>query len=756
VSTSVQDRPGVALAAPRWPGLAFAGTILLSAFLLFQVQPLISKFILPWFGGCPAVWTTCMLFFQVMLFAGYSYAHLVGSRLTLRGQAIVQLGILLAAAVLLPIAPAVSWKPVGSAAPAGRILLLLLVTVGLPYFVLSTTSPLVQVWFSRTYPGRSPYRLYALSNLGSLAALLSYPFFFEPAFDLPRQSWLWSAGFVGYVLLCAGCTTWLWRLSPPAPLARPAVPETRLDKPTAAPQGGDCPQDDCPRVGLLRRALWLLLPACGSLMLLATTNHVCQDVAVVPFLWVVPLALYLLSFIICFDHPRWYVRGLWTVLAAGAILLAADPDTIVGKLAPVLHQWNERIPKDFSLNYIEELVLYFSAMFLICMVCHGELMRLRPHPRRLTEYYLMMSAGGALGGVLVSLVAPLVFKTFFEWQLGLVLSFIVAGAAMTLAAVSGAARLGAKLLRAAPVAIAAGAGFGLLLAMLILPTLGEHEDWVTVDQARNFYGVLSVRDWHPGQPENQRILRHGIIKHGEQYVDPSKRQIPKSYYCYESGVGRCLQYLNQRKPALRVGVVGLGAGTIAAYARKGDTYRFYEINPEVERFAGTQGRYFTYLRDALERGAKVDVKMGDARLSLEREPDKGLGKVEFDLLALDAFSGDAIPAHLLTREAFAIYRRHLAAGGVIAVHITNSYLYLAPVVRGIAKDAGLGMTRIFISRDRQLDRDRSDWVLLTEDAGLLSALPVELPADARGTDDFDVGLWTDHYNNLFSILKTAH
>ena len=238
MSTSVQERPLVArTATPRWPGLAFAATILLSAFLLFQVQPLISKFILPWFGGCPAVWTTCMLFFQVVLFAGYSYAHLVGSRLTLRGQAIVQVVLLLAAVVLvavLHITPDASWKPAGSAAPAGRILLLLLVTVGLPYFVLSTTSPLVQVWFSRTYPGRSPYRLYALSNFGSLAALLSYPFFFEPAFDLPSQSWLWSGAFVGYVLLCAGCAAWLWRLSAAAwvpLLARPAVQEARLDKP---------------------------------------------------------------------------------------------------------------------------------------------------------------------------------------------------------------------------------------------------------------------------------------------------------------------------------------------------------------------------------------------------------------------------------------------------------------------------------------------------------------------------------------------
>ncbi len=601
MSTSVQDRPTVAPAtAPRWPGVAFALTILLSAFLLFQVQPLISKFILPWFGGCPAVWTTCMLFFQVVLFAGYSYAHLVGSRLGLRGQAIVQLGILLAAVVLLPIAPDASWKPAGSAAPAGRILLLLLVTVGLPYFVLSTTSPLVQVWFSRTYPGRSPYRLYALSNFGSLVALLSYPFLFEPAFDLPRQSWLWSAGFVGYVLLCAGCAAWLWRLSPRVPLlACPAVPETRLDKPTVAPVDSDCPHDGCESVSWPRRALWLLLPACASLMLLATTNHVCQDVAVVPFLWVVPLALYLLSFIICFDHPRWYVRGVWSVLAAAAILLAADPDVIFGKVAPILHKLNGRIPEDFSLNYIQELVLYFSAMFLICMVCHGELMRLRPHPRRLTEYYLLISAGGALGGAFVSLVAPLVFKTFFEWPLGLALSFVAAGVVLTLAALPRAGGRDAKLLWAGPVAVVAGAGLGLLLFL----TLGGGGQSGMIERARNFYGIISVQELSQDQPDHQLVLRHGIIKHGKQYMDPAKRQTPTTYYCYESGVGRAIQYLNRQKPALRVGVVGLGAGTIAAYARKGDSYRFYEINPKVDEFAGRHGRYFTYLSDAIGRGA---------------------------------------------------------------------------------------------------------------------------------------------------------
>ena len=697
-----------------------------------------------------------MLFFQVVLFAGYSYAHLVGSRLTLRGQAIVQMGLLLAALVLLPIAPGVNWKPTGSEAPAGKILLLLLVTVGLPYFVLSTTSPLVQVWFSRTYPGRSPYRLYALSNFGSLAALLTYPFLFEPAFDLPRQSWLWSWAFGGYVLLCGLCAMWLWRRWNTLPAS--------AQQGAAVASGGDAadgylPTDDgSAGVRWLRRALWLLLPACASLMLLATTNHVCQDLAVVPFLWIVPLALYLLSFIICFDHPRWYVRGVWTALAAVAILIAADPDTVFDKSAALLHGLSGQFPEHISVNYLWERVIYFSTMFLICMVCHGELMRLRPHPRRLTEYYLMMSAGGALGGVFVSLVAPLIFRSFFEWRLGLVLSFIVAAVAITLAAVPRAARLGLKLTLAAPVGLAAVVGLVVLLQLLLLlPSMGWNKTAVaaqhsiTVEQDRNFYGIVSIRDYRRDEPaEHQFVMKHGAIEHGEQFVDPAKRHIPLTYYRYDSGVGRTIQYLQKQKPTMCVGAIGLGAGTIAAYARKGDDYCFYEINPVVDRLANDP-RYFTYLSDARRRGATVDVKMGDGRLSLEREP---LAR-KFNVLVLDAFSGDAIPAHLLTCEAFKIYCQHLAPGGVIAAHITNRYLYLAPVVRGIAKQTRLGMTRIFVPYDEVHDLLRNDWAMLTEDAAFLKAFSPEVPEAIEAQERSRVKtdpLWTDHYNNLFSIL----
>jgi hypothetical protein len=709
--------------SPLWPGLAFAATILLSAFLLFQVQPLISKFILPWFGGCPAVWTTCMLFFQVVLFAGYSYAHLAGRRMTMRWQAVVQAAILLAAVALLPIAPAASWKPTGSEAPTWRILLLLTFTVGLPYFVLSTTSPLIQVWFSRSYPGRSPYRLYALSNFGSLAALLSYPFVFEPAFDLPRQSWLWSGTFVAYVVLCGACAAWLWGSNPRLSPAESANPDSGAN--TVAV-----------RVGWLAYALWVFLPACASLMLLATTNHVCQDVAVVPFLWVAPLALYLLSFILCFDHPRWYVRSLWVPLAVVAIVLVAGQSYIFEAIGALLAWLKLRSSSDLSLDYVQQLVLHFSAMFSICMVCHGELARLRPDPRHLTAYYLGISAGGALGGVFVSLVAPLIFSTFLEWKLGLVVSFVVAAAAATWA-------LRRSRVLVACLATSAGAMLGLLVFFL-----SNNRDTQLVDRARNFYGVVSVLEYDRGNPHHQYVLRHGAINHGAQSVAPddaAKRQIPLTYYGKTSGIGRALAYKQRQQPKMRVGVVGLGVGTMAAYARRGDHYRFYEINPFVQRLADGSG-YFTYLSDARQRGATVEVVLGDGRLSLEREPSQ-----QFDVLVLDAFSGDSIPAHLLTREAFAIYCRHMARHGVIAVDISNTYLSLAPVVRGLAEDAGLGESQIYTDRDDEHDLLPNEWMLLTKDQPLLEALPPQYSADAN--DDFQVPVWTDHYNNLFKILK---
>lgn len=697
--------------APRLLPAAFPLSLLslLSAFLLFQVQPVISKFILPWFGGSPGVWTTCMVFFQCVLFAGYAYAHAL-TRLRPRTQAVLHTLLMLAALALLPIAPGDAWKPAGDEDPAGRILLLLLATVGLPYFILSSTSPLTQVWFTRMVPGGTPWRLYALSNVGSLAALLSYPFFFEPLLDVGTQTWLWSGAFVVFALLSIAL---VWRAS-----RADAAPDTPAGEKTGvlvqAPAAASAP------VLWRHRLLWVVLPALASAMLLATTNHVCQDVAVVPFMWVVPLSLYLLTFIICFEHERWYVRGLWAGLGLVVIFITAAEVPLGLKLGI-----------DFTPNYLAEIAWCFSALFLACMVCHGELARLKPAPERLTEFYLLMSAGGALGGMAVSLVAPRVFVTFMEWPLGLIACVMAAGAALLGAAVM-LPNTQARIVLGALVLGVTGA----MCAYLTEKTTSVSQ---RLERVRNFYGVMDVdSDYDSGLDSEYHTLTHGGIVHGMQNLSDAYRQEPVTYYGRETGIGKALTSLKDR-PDAHVGVVGLGAGTVACYAQAAQSYRFYDINPDVVRLAR---KHFTYLADAERRGATVDTVIGDARLMLEREPNQ-----QFDLLLLDAFSGDAIPMHLLTREAFQIYQRHMKPGGIIAVHVTNSYLILAPVVEKQAEALGWRTTRLITEEDG--DDDSTDYVLITQNEDFLKNHPADSPIDEPVVQ---VPLWTDRYHNLFQIL----
>ncbi len=786
------------------PALILAALSLLSAFLLFQVQPIISKFILPWFGGSPGVWTTCMLFFQVVLFAGYAYAHTL-TLLPRRWQGIVH-GLLLGAAIaMLPIAPSETWKPTGAEDPALRILLLLFVSVGLPYFVLSSTSPLVQVWFTRTTNGASPWRLYALSNIGSLAALLSYPLFFEVHWDVVEQTTLWAVGFGAFVVLSlAGI--WLDRHHA---IAAEAQPVEAIDKATDHP-------------GWLRRIQWVLLPALASCVLLSATNHVCQDVAVIPFLWVVPLGLYLLTFIICFEHERWYARicALWALLALPVLFITCTEDRMQKqpfwtKFEMWMHNHVESpLSKltghsfyfssiDLSPNFIWELGWSFSAMFIACMLCHGELTRLKPAPRRLTEFYLLMSFGGALGGLFVSLGAPRVFTSFAEWPISLIvvaalacyillrsvlkvkrvwewLLVVVITSLTCLVAwvliqngLLTQAELQEKLkinLMPSPVMIYSALGIialcmavlafriirrgsmrpalvsitmlGLLftLVLLMMTDLGFKRD-EKLERVRNFYGMLSVtEDYDTGLDMKYRQLSNGGIIHGMQNLGPALREEPTTYYGRHTGIGKALESLKDR-PDARIGVVGMGAGTVSCYAKSGQTLRFYDINPDVVRIAK---KYFTYLDDAEKRGAKVEIVIADARLALDREQSQ-----HFDVLLLDAFSGDSVPVHLLTREAFAIYDRHMKPDGIIAVHITNSYLVLAPVIEKIATDAGFKMTRIATESDG--DHDSTDYILVTRNEAFLKATPPELLGDEIELKQ-DVRLWTDRYHNLLRIL----
>jgi hypothetical protein len=693
-------------ARPRRDFLAlnFAFTILLSAFLLFQIQPLISKFILPWFGGSPSVWTTCMLFFQVVLFCGYTYAHLLIRFLAPRRQAQVHGALLCLALVLLRVAPETHWKPIDAHAPALRILALLTVSVGLPYFVLSATGPLLQAWFSRAYPGRSPYRLYALSNFGSLLALVSYPFVFEPAFAAETQARLWSWAFGIFVLFC-GVAAFASRRDRGLDLLH--APTTVVpDQPSRRPTWRD-------RLG------WVALPACASLMLLAATNHICQYVAVIPFLWVVPLSLYLASFIIAFDHERWYAPRVY----AGLVFVLALSVGCIDQVEDLLDLAH------IELGFVSELVLYFAALFCVCVLCHGELSRSRPAPRHLTEFYLLMSAGGALGGLFVSWLAPAVFSTFFEWTLGL-------GASVALA-VSVLARSSSQ--KPVPLALRLG------LAAATLGLFGcivwsQADDDHPLEVTRNFYGVVSAYEVEREDPDQHHFsLSHGMVVHGRQFAAPAKKRLPVAYYAPDTGVGQVMTSLRAR-PDLRVGAVGLGVGTLATYAEPGHTLRFYEINPNVERLAN---RYFSFLADCVGR---VETIIGDARLMLEREAAQ-----DFDVLVLDAFSGDAVPAHLLTREAFAVYLRHLRAEGVLAVNITNRHLDLAPVVLGLARHYRLATKRVYTEPDSAGLRYRADWMLLAGDERALDAIQAAAPPAER--EARAPRLWTDHHSDLFGILR---
>lgn len=678
--------------------LWFAVITLLSAFLVFEVQPVISKTVLPWFGGSPAVWTTCMLFFQVVLFAGYAYAHLLNTMCSPRSQGLIQLVLIVAALLMLPITPNDDWKPTGTGNPTWQILLILGANVGLPYFLLSSTGPLVQAWFSATTAGQSPYRLYALSNIGSLAALFSYPIIVEPALTTTGQGAAWSVGFCLFALLGGWLSVGRWRSLPTQTLA-----VSQSSPPPAPPTAA-------------HQVAWVLLPALASVALLATTNHVCQDIAVIPFLWVAPLALYLLSFIICFDRESWYARR-W--FAGGAALGAAAISALT----------NARQ----ALPLVVEVMLYFVTLFLLCMVCHGELVRSKPAPRYLTKFYLLSSAGGALGGIFVALLCPRWFATFFEMNLCLIV-----GAALSMAVLCHDLRDG-LLVRPQRKFIAGLTYFALFVFIGCVQT--DQAKGNCVVARRNFYGALTV-DLTNAYSGPGLSLLHGRVIHGFQFADPGRSHFPTTYYSPDSGVGLALRHFHQRE-SLRVGAVGLGAGTVSAYGRPGDYFRFYEINSAMVDVARDT---FAFLSTC---PARVDIEMGDARLTLEREPP-----CNFDVLILDAFSGDSIPTHLLTSEAFNLYRRHVKPQGIIAVHISNRHLKLEPVVLRQARELGLECVQIINRPIREHAVLPANWLLLTNNREFL-ARPNIAPRSRtfRMSTRVDFPLWTDRYNNLFQILN---
>ena len=675
--------------------LLFAGTIFTSSFLLFLVQPLIAKQILPWFGGSAAVWTVCMVFFQVVLLAGYAYADFVSRRLLPRTQAVLHGLLLMLSLAAMPILAATHWKPDGESEPTLRILGLLIATIGLPYFLLSSTGPLLQAWLTRAPWGPRVYRYFSLSNFASLIALLAYPVLLEPYMTLRWQALSWSMAYLTFVLLCLATTAVALKL------ARTSAPTTGPGAAVDDPSHG---QREPVAIAAATQFLWLALPAMGSWLLLAVTNQITQQVASIPFLWIVPLSVYLLTFILCFESDRWYRRAFFLPLAALALLLSA-----FGLVDGMGSSVRTAVP------------MYVGALFVLCMVLHGETARLKPPPAHLTRFYLMLSAGGALGGAGVGLVAPLLLSSYYELGVGLLLT----------------AALGALLWRHRLPAVAASSALALLCAFFL--------GWQVRDDLRdarhaerNFYGTLHTYDVDRGAPrDKRRVMLHGSVKHGEQYLDPQRQPEPTAYYGRSSGIGRLLDGL-PAAPA-RIGLVGLGAGTLTTYARSGDTYRLYELNPRVFALARKE---FTFL--ASTRATVEDVP-GDARLAMEREPPQ-----HYDVLAIDAFSGGAIPVHLLTVEALDVYLRHLKPQGVLAFHVTNRHLDLPPVLVEVARATGLHAVLVHDDAPGDDLLRRTDWVLISRFPEALQ----RFTADARPVARI-AGLraWTDDFNNLFAVLR---
>ncbi len=669
----------------------YAATIFLSAFLLFQIQPMIAKMILPWFGGSAAVWITCMLFFQAGLLGGYIYAHCSVRYLKPKTQTFLHGILLLASLFFLPVVPAAGWKPAGGEDPIFHILALLSISVGLPYFLLSSTSPLIQAWYTRRYNLALPYRLFALSNLASLLGLLAYPFLVEPNVTLHGQSLLWSGAYAAFGALAILAALYSIKAKGEvlSPVADTLTASGNLMKPPS----------------LKEQFLWVLLACTSSVLLLSVTNHLTQNVTSIPFLWILPLSLYLLSFILCFDYDNIYRRNWYVWL----LMLA------LGGMSYGLAEWNSHT------NLKLVITVFCSGLFACCMFCHGELAKRKPAPQHLTSFYLMLSAGGALGGILIGLVAPKVFPGYFELPVGLsvcaILLLFVNFRQWWLSDMIGSLLV---------LAVVAACGY------YINSFFGS-----SLVMERNFYGGLRVMEYDKGTEQESRTMVHGTITHGVQFTSPQRSREAVSYYAPSSGIGMAMKYI--RRSPVKVGVIGLGAGSLAAYARPGDTVRFYEINPLVERLAR---KHFTYLTEC--RG-KVEVVQGDARLSLEREPVQ-----HYDLLAVDAFSGDSIPVHLLTQQAFELYFKHLKPGGILALHITNSHLALAPVVEKLGR--GSGKYAVLVSSDGDSDKDiySADWVLI-------SASPIDFAAirkvSASPQERPEIRLWTDDYNNLFQVLK---
>jgi len=674
--------------------IRYGAAILLGAFLLFQVEPLLAQALLPRFGGASSVWAACLVVFQILLLAGYAYAHWI-SRWNPRRQAIVHAILLLISLSFLPIT---SMKESGHGGePALRIARLLLGNIGLPFLLLAATGPLLQSWFARETRA-APYRFYALSNAASLLGLITYPFVMQPLFDLTQQDRIWSVGYGVFVVSLLAVSVGYAR--------RSSVRNTSTFQSLAATRSR------------MDEALWILLPAAASMLLLGITNELTSEMAAVPFLWVIPLALYLLTFVLAFEKPEWYSRRVLGA-AFGLCLLLWTPRTVL-----------------FSSHGSANLLLGVGTLFFAAWMCHGELVRIRPEPQRLTTFYLCIAAGGALGGMLVGIAAPLVFSAYWEVPVGLLGAWLLFLVSCYRDAQS--PLRGGKPARAwGWLAAATGVIGPLVFAAPLLQVLNydRHE--------RNFYGVLFIDNTVSASGAPIRTLINGSTLHGAQFQDPTARRFATTYFGAGSGVSVALENHPKRAAGLplRVGVIGLGVGTVASWGQQGDLFRFYEIDPAVVTFARSE---FTFLGDSR---ATVETVLGDGRISLDGET---ADRTHFDVLAVDAFSGGSIPTHLLTRESFEIYRRVIAADGVIAVHVSNRFLRLIPVVRGAAESLGMPCVLINQRPDPPTAREANDWVLVTNNRAFLESI-ADRVTPWRSTEA--PVLWTDRRTSLLRVLR---
>ncbi len=710
----------------------YAFSVLLSAFLLFQIQPMIGKYILPWFGGTPTVWSTVLLFFQALLTGGYAYAYWLLGRMRERRQGIVHLILLgISLALLLvaaltwpsPLTPDASWRPQGSDLPIWGIFRVLAVSVGGPYLLLASNSTLMQAWFSRDNRGQTPYRLYALSNVGSLLALVSYPVIFEPRLTLRAQAYLWSAAYLVFAISAAYLA---WRTY--QRVRADDVPQSRGTQPDEVQR---------PSVGVF--ALWIALAACASILLVSVTSQITQEVAVVPFLWILPLSIYLLTFILAFSGGRGYSRQLY--LVAFFVIAAVSVWMLV------------KFP---AFSILTQIIVYSLLLFVCSMICHSELFNLRPHPSFLPTFYLMVAFGGAVGGIFVTLLAPFLFSSgFWELQWGM----LACGLLLAIVMQSERPPVPRKRRRKArqrdvqqgrryKPAVVVSTALILLLGVLVIVIMRTISTG-TLLATRNFYGVLRVWEINTDRPQWRAYQHtHGKTVHGFQFEASDKRDLPTTFYAESSGVGLSILNHPTRPGSLRVGALGLGIGIIASYGQPGDVFRFYEINPDVIRVAQGEGGYFSYLADS---EADIDVIPGDARVSLERELVTD-GPQDFDLLVLDAFSGDTVPLHLLTKEAFDIYLKHLKPDGIMALHVSNRYFDLGLAVYRLADEFDLA-TALIEDRGDGLQSYDSIWMLLTRQPG-----PLEVPAIAdrrvpRPAIPASLRLWTDDFSNLLQVLR---